>query len=332
MGGIQRPALLLLISTIFCVTAQSFAKIWNDMSTSATIAAVRATDDSFSDKRDVGSIDTDSSLFLLNEANSSSTDASLSASIASIDESVSLYTLPSATNRSYLVGLRGTPKGSNICLGALIKPGVVVSSNCPMLVNHVGAAQGTISSKNKHNILYASIGNRYQSDTAYGETIKIKSWIRDQSYRPKTNAFSIYIFYLEKKSSYAPIQLSGSSIDPMAEGKTATMLGWSSNGFPPFLTLTAVTFYGQTRCADLLKSELKLELNDCNVCIISRKITDACGISHGSPLITTQNGQEVLLGLLNFSYGCGRTDMPSVFTRLTGKSYSWVLKYASLFS
>lgn len=94
----------------------------------------------------------------------------------SIDDSISLYTLPSARNRSYLVGLRATPDGPNICLGALVQRRFVITSNCMVTINKkLSAETGYIDTlhTSDYNIAYASIGNRYRSGTKYGEVIPI---------------------------------------------------------------------------------------------------------------------------------------------------------------
>lgn len=178
------------------------------------------------------------------------------------------------------------------------------------------------SAKNSYNILYASIGNRYRNGNNYGEVIKFASWQRYPKYNAKSAAYSFYLFKLETKSSQEPIMLGSSLNGDMDEGKPAMTMGWSNGSvYSLALHLSDMKFFGQTPCAKILKQELGLALPDTNVCAISPSSEAACSLIHGSPLTFTKNGREFLLGLLNYSYGCGRTDMPSVFTRLVSRQY-----------
>lgn len=254
---------------------------------------------------------------------------------SSFDDSVSFSSLSDSTNRSYLVGFQATPTGNNICLGALISPNTVISGNCPVRVNNKLSSlnkHGFDSDKNSYNILYSSIGNRFRNGDSYGEIIKLKSWQRHPNYNAKSAAYSFYLFKLESKSSQEPIMLGSSYNNDMEEGKPAMTMGWfNGSANSRSLHFSDMKFYGQTPCAKILKKELGMALPDTNVCAVSTSSEeDACSLIHGSPLIFTKNGREFLLGLLNYSYGCGRTDMPSVFTRLVFRQYVWVGEYAGI--
>lgn len=121
-----------------------------------------------------------------------------------------------------------------------------------------------------------------------------------------------------------------------------TTMGWTSSGSKPFLTLVDGTFYGQTPYAEKLKDLDRMALDDSNVCTMGKKRgvydpvkstlynTGACYLLRGSPLVMMQNGEEVLVGLLNFTDGCRLPHYPSVFARLTHKQYHWVQKHVFL--
>lgn len=100
----------------------------------------------------------------------------------------------------------------------------------------------------------------------------------------------------------------------------------SRRGFATRATETTIdaTFYGQTPCASVLKSEHNLGLDDSNVCAIPKKASNACGLSVGTPLIVNQNVLERLAGLLNFNFGCGHSGMPIVFSCMAGRQFNWV--------
>lgn len=260
------------------------------------------------------------------------TDSKLNSGISSSStdnadaDSISLYRLPSATNRSYLVGLRATEKGSNVCLGVLVKPQVVLSANCHMMVNNKEKASGKVKeTKRSYNMLVASIGNRYPQDNVYGENIKIASWVRHPAYRAKTYRYNLIVFYLAAESSMTPIRLVNTAItDLLTEGSPAVMMGWPDLDENPFLTLMDATFYGQTPCASILTAEHNLGLDDSNLCVMPKKERHKCGLSRGTPLIVIQQGQEVLAGLLNFNFGCGHPEMPIMFSRMEGRQFNWV--------
>lgn len=317
MNFVKRTAILAFVSFGLLSAAQS---IGNDSDSSNSGATLWADEDSSSRSGAVGASFSGSELDTLTSGFSSSSIEN------AVSDSISLYTLPSATNRSYLVGLRKTYKSTNVCLGVLIAPKVVISANCPMLVNGKSIASGEVDdSKNSYNMLVASIGNRYPSDDAYGEGNQIAAWVRHQGYRAKTYRYNIYVFYLVAETSMTPIQLADSSSgDPMADGIPAVMMGWPDMDETPFLNVMDATFYSQTRCAKVLKSEHNLGLDDSNVCVMPKKLRNACGLSYGTPLIINQNGQERLAGLLNFNFACDHPKMPIMFSRMAGKQYNWI--------
>lgn len=235
-------------------------------------------------------------------------------------------------NKSYLVGLRATPEGVNVCLGALIAHRIVISSNCVLMMNNKASKQtGDIdTSVNTYNILYASIGSPYNSGTGRGEIIRIVDWKRHERFAPKTYAFSLFLFRLEKTSTYKHIPLSSSEDTNMGEGIQVITLGWSTSGNKPFLQLVNMTFFDQTPCSRILKVMQSAALDDSNVCTKAQKNSDACYLMHGSPLILSQDGKEVLVGLLNFSYECRFSNEPSVFARIAHSQYHWVRKNLGL--
>lgn len=116
----------------------------------------------------------------------------------------------------------------------------------------------------------------------------------------------------------------------MDEGLPALTMGWFQSQRSPFLQLINMTFFGQTPCAEMYKHQLGLALDDSNVCAIGKLPSDACATIHGSPLVRMEDGKEVLVGLLNFSWGCNRSDMPSVFSRVKNEPYYWVGRYTNL--
>lgn len=257
-------------------------------------------------------------------------DGSTSTASSDANDTISLYTLSQAPNQTYLVGLRATPRGSNICVGALIGKNSVVTSHCPMLVNNKEKHKGVVNSdKNSYNILYASIGNRYRQEDSYGEVIKIYGWMRHPSYNYKTNAYSVSVFMLQKKTELKPVLLGSASDDDLNEGRPTTTMGWANGGLSPFLSFVNMQFYGQTPCARILGIG-GWKLDDSNVCTIPATTKDACKLQPGSPLIIEQGGKIRLVGVMNFNYACGRTDMPVVYSRMTGKQYDWIMMVAGL--
>lgn len=235
-------------------------------------------------------------------------------------------------NKSYLIGLLATPQGTNVCLGTLIAHRIVLSSNCILKENNKQMKRiGDIdTSTNTYNILYASIGSRYDAGTGRGELLRIVSWKRHERFAAKTNAFSFSIFKLEKASTYRQIPLSSSDDTNMDEGLQATSMGWASKGATPFLQLVNMTFFGQTPCVSVLKAMHGLKLDDSNVCVKAQTSSGACNLMHGSPLVMTQDGKEVLVGLLNFSYECKFGNEPSVFAPIAHSQYHWVRKNIGL--
>lgn len=254
--------------------------------------------------------------------------ASIGSSSASND--IALYTIPQAPNRTYLVGLRATPKGNNICVGALIGSNSVVTSHCPMIVNGKAKQKGVVNSdKNSYNIQYASIGNRYRNGDSYGQVIKIYGWIRHPNYNAKTDAYSVSVFVLAQKTTLKPIPLGSASDDDLNEGQPTTTMGWVHDGVSAFLYVVNMQFYGQTPCAKILGIG-GWKLDDSNVCTIPAKSTDACQLEPGSPLIIDQGGEERLVGVMNFNYACGSTNMPIVYSRMADKQYDWIMMVAGL--
>ncbi|XP_050768740.1 granzyme A-like [Gymnogyps californianus] len=132
---------------------------------------------------------------------------------------------------------------------------------------------------------------------------------------------------LNKFVQLLPLPDSCEDIEP---GTMCKVAGWgvTSSGKPSkYLRKTTLKIVGRKSCQSKYVNYTKITSN--MLCAIGKNKflkTDACQGDSGGPLICAGRYS----GIVSFGKGCGRRDMPGVYTRLTEKYIDWIKKIISL--
>lgn len=247
------------------------------------------------------------------EANSSVIrDSSSGSSSAEAIPSISMY---STSNRNYLAGIRTTTKSINMCVGVLVAPQYVLTAHCEPNEQFKGAtrlAPGV--EKPSTDYQYVSLGPHYDSSSSAVETIKIESWMRHPNYNEKTEENNYYLFKLATASKMTPVMIEPGSGAYVADDTEVTVLSWPDTDHTPISTTMWIV--NQDECKQYIR------IFTSTVCTVAYGSMDACKMNNGSPLITTINGLDILIGVMNYNNGCG-TRYPTVFNRVW-KAQPWI--------
>lgn len=234
---------------------------------------------------------------------------------SSDDASVGFYDLMTTQNRkSYVVGLRNTKDGANICYGVLIAPKLVLTTGCKQ----------TYKAKPKWNnwfyqelgINYAVVGSLYNAGVHKddgSETIEVSEIYNESPGYSTTGYRAASIYGLMTPSQLKPAALPATIPVSLPVGTTLTTVGWVNSKSSNKLSLRNVDVVSADTC-----TQRNIAFQDC-VCTVSWLARDGCNVVNGSPLIMTSNGADVVIGLrYTVIEACDNSGFPIAFTSFSG--------------
>lgn len=203
--------------------------------------------------------------------------------------------------RSYLVGLRNSASDANYCAGVLVAPSYVLTSNLcvPSLHSHAYPWKQQ----------WASIGSIFKDDTSMGEQRRVLNLTPHPQYNKATRENDFLLLQLLQPSSKTPVVLPEADSNIFIYGKTAIALGWGTNAID--VSTTTMSYVGAQDC-----TQTQPPVFASQQCAVGAKSTDAYDINEGSPLIMTQNGKDVLVGIVSNNAGCDQTNVPALLSRV----------------
>lgn len=211
--------------------------------------------------------------------------------------------------KPYLTGLRRDANGTNVCFGVLVSPLHVLTAGCRQTMTPA-------------SLTYAVVGSLFDNGTYdKAETIKIRAY--KESSNDSTSSYqAVGIYVLESASKAKPIELLSSIALPhsgnvtLPEGTAVTTFGWVNQTQDLLITERTLKLARSSKC--------ETGIEDC-VCALASSAQDGCNVPNGSPLITTKNGTDVLLGLRYANTdACDKPGYPLAFTSLAGLPKDWV--------
>ncbi|GMF59791.1 unnamed protein product [Phytophthora fragariaefolia] len=207
--------------------------------------------------------------------------------------------------KTYNVGIRSTAAGDTYCGGSLVSPTHVLTTT--MCTTHA-----------KPN--FVSVGTHYLNGTKDGEQIKVLS-VQNHTDFNKTgkSEYDFALLTLEKPSKFTPVKLPKVDDSDIKPGMWSKAMGWGWTSFPNGsasyeLQGVGLQVWSNDDCAQVYV------INPTNVCAGGVAGKDSCVADTGGPLIR-ENGpgdkDDVLIGLVNWGYGCGDEGYPTVYSRVS---------------
>lgn len=226
-----------------------------------------------------------------------------------------------AASFSYIAGLRTSKDGQNYCTGVLISKQYVLTTTTEC------------DKSESKDPTYVTIGSSFNRGSD-GETFQVTGWTRKGQYLNDKKDYGFLLLKLNGTASATPIALELASGAGISNGAKAMVLGWGSidktsdrrssvSARETRLLSGNMTFLDSTSCnkpGDTLDTQL---------CALSVDTATACKLDYGSPLILTSSGVGTLAGVLSSTEGCGNTDKPSLFGRVS-KVQGWLAYHTGL--
>jgi secreted trypsin-like serine protease len=214
--------------------------------------------------------------------------------------------VPTGT-KTYTVGLRQSPTGSDFCGGSLISPTHVLTA---------GHCNGYTK--------YVAVGTHYLSGSNDGVRVAIKKETRHPSFNDDTLTYDYNIIELASPvTAYQPVKLYSVDSEKFA-GQTATVMGWgttASGGTQSNVLLRVdVPVLTDKACK---ASGLSIGISSTMVCAGGKTNKDSCQGDSGGPLILEQSTGDVLIGVVSWGDGCGQAGKPGVYSKVSVVK-SWI--------
>lgn len=188
----------------------------------------------------------------------------------------------------YVVALRAEKNAQKFCGGTLIAPTfVLTTANC--------VSDGLAN--------YAAIGSDTpSSDVEVIRIAKNRTVIHPSFGRPYIASFDAAIIELEFAAYAQPISLS--TLADFTDGTHATMTSPAAS--------IDIPVWSKRTCEATVPG-----LDSSTLCAGGEAGQDACAGDAGSPLaIVGSDGKEQLIGIVSAGYGCGRPEVPGLYTRV----------------
>ncbi|ETP46219.1 hypothetical protein F442_07498 [Phytophthora nicotianae P10297] len=212
--------------------------------------------------------------------------------------------------KTYTAGIRTTPDGDTYCGGSLISPThILTTSMCT----------GYKEPK------FVSVGTHYLNGTQDGEQIKVVSAQNHTSLNFSSGTYDFALLTLEKPSKFTPVKLPKADGSDVKPGMWSKAMGWGVTSYPNGslsyeLQGVSLEVWANDECSRVFN------IGDTSVCAGGMPDKDACVADTGGPLIK-ENGQgdldDVLIGLVNWGYGCGDAGSPTVYSRVS-TAIEWI--------
>ncbi|KAM9214084.1 granzyme A-like [Leptosomus discolor] len=201
------------------------------------------------------------------------------------------------------------------CGGALVdKQWVLTAAHCELNKSEVRVVLGA------HQ---ASIAEKEQ------QIFKVMHYFPNPQFGRSSKENDIMLLKLNgiaKLNKYVQLLPLPDSCEDIKPGTMCKVAGWgvTSSGRPSkYLRKTTLKIVGRKSCERKYRNYIKITSN--MLCAVGKNKflkRDACQGDSGGPLICA--GQYS--GIVSFGKGCGRRNMPGVYTRLTEKYVEWIKK------
>ncbi|KAL4166602.1 GLC7-interacting protein 2 [Phytophthora ramorum] len=217
--------------------------------------------------------------------------------------------------KTYTAGIRSTVDGDSYCGGSLVSPTHVLTTT--MCVTHEVPN-------------YVSVGTHYINGTQDGEQLKVVSVQNHTSHNQSSGAYDFALLTLEKPSKFTPVKLPKADDSDIIPGMWSQVMGWGATSFPNGtnsyeLQGVGVEVWSNDDCAKVYV------IDDTAVCAGGVAGKDSCVADTGGPLIKeVKEGDldDILIGLVNWGYGCGDEGSPTVYSRVS-YAVEWINSIAS---
>ena len=199
-----------------------------------------------------------------------------------------------------------------VCGGALIAPKVILTaSHC---LDYVDVAWLGV-----HD--YTNV-----QGTSYEQyAISSKRKVKCPNYDPNTEDNDFALLFLDKPSSFAPVEFNTNSSVP-GINQQVTVIGWgkTESGVLSNVPLEAtVTALSQTDCAARYNAQALV--TDTMLCASGGSERDSCQGDSGGPLIIVGQDatEDILVGLVSWGFECSDSRYPGVYSRVSA-AISWL--------
>lgn len=233
-----------------------------------------------------------------------------------VENDVDLYSIPGkrVDSLSYTVGLRSSVNGRAYCAGALVAPRWVLTTfDCAVTKR---------GRKIFMNDQYASIGSTQVSGAVGGERIQVSDFFAHPDYNKKTRENDYVLLKLVKESTYQPVALAPDGVY-FESDISGSVYGWDwttdSNTFT-WPGLVNITMHWASDCRNTEPTFYASEF-----CAIGDKMTDACHVNEGSPIVIQTWGKDTMVGMVSYNPGCNKDNTPTLCAR-TSKGETWITK------
>lgn len=201
--------------------------------------------------------------------------------------------------------------GFHGCGGSLIAPNIVLSAaHCSGVFSQV------------------QIGRHDRNDVLDDyESFSILQEILHPQYRDDAIAHDQVLIILDGDSTATPIPINRDPSTP-TDGAPVTVMGWGlteeddNSSASPTLKLANLNVIGNDECEDSKSGFLVFDsyqglISDDMMCAATDG-SDSCQGDSGGPLVQTDSsGNDLLVGVVSWGYGCASADFPGVYSRVS---------------
>eukprot|EP00644_Phytophthora_capsici_P007752 jgi/Phyca11/126128/e_gw1.61.217.1 len=217
--------------------------------------------------------------------------------------------IPSGS-KTYTAGIRSTAEGDSYCGGSLISPTHVLTT--------------TICTTHQQPN-FVSVGTHYLNGTHDGEQLKVVSVHNHTDFNKTSASYDFALLTLEKPSKFSPVKLPKADDTDIIPGMWSKAMGWGVTSYPNGslsyeLQGVSLEVWGNDECSQVYV------IDDTNVCAGGVAGKDACVADTGGPLIKEKgegDADDILIGLVNWGYGCGDEGAPTVYSRVSS-ALKWI--------
>jgi len=226
----------------------------------------------------------------------------------------------SSSRWSFIVSLQ--EDGEHACGGTLIsKDWVVTAAHCLLDDNDNVTSTSNLRISTGAYELYSSGMKLYN----------IEKSIIHPNYDPRTNDSDIALLKLDHSVDIDTFPKLTNNIS-LYSGRQSWVAGWGvlydgSSNISIYLNELSVPIVDYDICNSFVGYDGELTRNMiCAGYMLGGK--DSCGGDSGGPLITYEDNQEVLVGIVSWGRGCAEATHPGVYTDIRNY-YSWIEYYLS---